>query len=88
MASQNDTTQVTVGTSPTLILAARSGRASATISNHGTTDVLIGKYNVSTSTGALLPGVKGAAYDVFGSGAVYGIVATGSQLVSAIEFFG
>lgn len=71
----------------TQIVAARAGRQSVVIINHGTTDVYVGATGLTTSTGALLPGVKGAALTITGEAAVFGIVATGSQTVSYVESY-
>lgn len=80
------TNQVSVAATATLVVAARAGRDSVTVENHGTTDVYVGSSSgVTTSTGILLPGTKGAAITLSYSGAVYAIVATGTQTVSYAE---
>lgn len=79
--------QATVATTATLIVPARAGRAVATIINEGTVDVRLGTSSVTTANGALLPGTKGSAIDVYGGAAVYGIVASGTQVVSYLEAF-
>lgn len=79
--------QISVGTTATVIAAARSGRGPITIVNGGTTDVFIGNSNVTTTTGVLLPGTKGASITLSCQTAVYGIVGTGTQTVSFIEAY-
>jgi hypothetical protein len=81
------TAQATVGTTATQIVAARAGRGSVRIVNHGTTDVFIGAAGVTTTTGTLLQGVIGYSVTIDGGAAVFGIVATGTQVVSALEAF-
>jgi hypothetical protein len=77
--------QVTVGATATQIAHARPGRRSILIVNEGTTAVRIGPPGVTTGNGVLLPGAVGASIRLEGGGAVYGIVASGSQAVSFIE---
>lgn len=79
--------QATIGTTPTLIAAARSGRQSITVTNTGTTAVYLGGSGVTTTTGAYLPGVVGATITIPFSGALYGIVASGTQLVTEYETY-
>jgi hypothetical protein len=81
------TAQVTVGTSATVIAAARAGRSSITITNMGTTDVLIGLAGVTTANGLLLVGTKGASVTLACNGALSGIVGTGTQAVSVLEIY-
>ena len=79
------TGQVSVSNSPTQIVAARANRASVTIVNEGTTDIYIGGSSVTTSTGVLLVGIKGAAIRMDTTVEVYGITSSGSQTVSYEE---
>lgn len=79
------TAQVTVGTTATVIAAARAGRRSITIVNEGATDVRLGAAGVTTGTGLLLAGVKGQALTIETAAAVSGIVGTGTQAVSVVE---
>jgi hypothetical protein len=67
------------------IAAARSTRRTITVVNHGTTDVYVGSSGVSTSTGVLLLGTKGAAVTLCTTAAVYGIVGSGTQTISYFE---
>jgi hypothetical protein len=80
-------TQVTIGTTATSLLAARAGRFGVLITNLGTTAVFLGIAGVTTVNGALLPGVVGASKTIPVTGAVFGIVASGSQIVSVEEYF-
>jgi hypothetical protein len=81
------TNQATVAATATLIIAARRGRDTVVIENHGTTPVYLGHSGVTTTTGLLLPGVVGASVAIETTEAIYGIVASGTQVVSAIENF-
>lgn len=81
------TAQAAVGTTATLIVAQRSGRDTVVIENTGTTDVYLGNASVTTSNGLLLPGTVGAAVSLETTDAVYGIVASGTQKVCAVENF-
>lgn len=81
------TNQVSVTTTAGTVVAARAGRRSLLIVNHGTTDVYLGPATVTTANGLLLPGVKGASVSIPTTALVQGIVATGSVTVSFIEVF-
>ena len=83
------TSQVTVDTTSggKLIAARYPGRNAITITNLGTTDIYIGNSGVTTATGTLLPGVKGASLTIPTQDAVYGIVGSSSQAVSTLETF-
>jgi hypothetical protein len=81
------TTQATVGATPTLIVAQRSGRDTVVVENTGTTPVYLGNASVSAANGLLLPGVLGASVALETTDAVYGIVASGTQVVCAVENF-
>lgn len=87
MNSNFATSQANVGATPTLIVAQRSGRDTVVIENTGATPVYIGNANVTVSNGALLPGTLGASIAIETTDAVYGIVASGTQVVCAIENF-
>lgn len=84
------TNQVTVGTGATLILAAVSSggpvnaRRVVTVTNLGTVDVYLGAAGVTTGTGDLLVGIKGASKTMYTNGAIYGIAGS-SQAVSYSE---
>lgn len=79
--------QITVASTATQIVAARTSRMDLTIANLGTVDIFIGDASVTTSTGFLLPGVKGAALTLPTQAAVYGIVASSTQAISFIETY-
>ena len=81
------TAQVTVGTTPTLISAARDGTDDVTIVNFGTTQVFIGNANVTVSNGFPIPGVVGASLTIPATTAIYGIVASGTQAVAVLATF-
>jgi len=85
MAGGYNTGQATVGTTATMIAAARPGRKDIVIINHGTADVFVGGAVVTTGTGALLIGVKGAGLSITSEGPVYGVIGSGTQPVSYVE---
>ena len=66
----------------TLIVPAQPGRAGVIIENLGTTDVYIGVSGVTTATGFLIPGTKGANVPVTFTGAIYGITGGGSATLA------
>jgi hypothetical protein len=69
-----------------LIAAANTARGSLTIVNHGAVDVYLYTDNtITTGKGILLVGSKGASYTFYSQTAVYGIVATGTQVVGVCE---
>jgi hypothetical protein len=83
-------TQVTVPATSNgiLILAANAARKGATISNPGSVSVYIQQAatGVTTSNGFAIP--PGASYNIDSplyTGAVYGIVATGTNVVTVVE---
>lgn len=78
--------QVTIDFTGDLIVAARSGRDSVVIVNHGSVNVFLGNQNVTVDTGLLL-GI-GQSLTIPGSAAIYGKVAgSSSQVVSYMEVF-
>jgi hypothetical protein len=81
------TAQVSVGTTSTQVVAARSGRGSVKITNLGTTDVFIGNTGVTTTTGDLLPGTKGASITVPTNAAVFAVASGAAQTVSVMEVY-
>ena len=77
------TGQVSVTGTATQIVGQYSSRSGIVITNLGTTDVYIGENaGVTTSTGHLLPGTKGASLSFSTTGAIYGITGGSSQTVS------
>lgn len=81
------TSQATVATTATLIVAQRSGRDTVVVENTGTTAVYLGNSAVTVNNGLLLPGVLGASVAIETTDPVYGIVASGTQVVCAVENF-
>lgn len=71
----------------TLIALSRHGRRKITVTNHGTTAVYLGASGVTTTTGILLNGAVGAQVTIETDQALYGIVASSTQAVSAVEMF-
>lgn len=81
------TSQVSVGTTATQVVASRAGRSIVTVVNTTTTDIYLGAAGVTTSTGILLPGTKGASVTLQYTGALYGIVASGTATVTEAETY-
>lgn len=84
------TNQASVGTSATLIVAARTGvagtgRVSVTIYNNGSSMVYLGGPGVTTSTGIHL--APGAAASSNTTAAFYGVAAVASQQVGVLETY-
>ncbi len=81
------TGQVTVNTTAggVLIAAARATRREIVVTNTGTVPVYLGNSGVTTTTGHLLPGIKGASVSLRWTGALYGKTASGSQVVTYAE---
>jgi len=79
------TSQVTVTGTATQILALNNSRSGVSIENLGSTDVYLGENaNVTTSTGYLLNGSKGASVSFSTTGAIYGITGGGSATVCVL----
>lgn len=78
------TGQVTIGTTPTLIVPLRSRNGVGFVQVSGG-DVFVGDSSVSPTTGALLTGIKGTPMTWTGSDAIYGIVSSGTAIVSFAE---
>ena len=80
------TGQVSVLGTATQIVAAYPSRSGIVITNLGTTDVYLGENaNVTTATGHLLPGTKGASVSFATTGAIYGITSGSAQTVSYLQ---
>jgi hypothetical protein len=89
--------QATVGTSSTLIVAARTGvggnglgqtgtgRQSVTISNGGTATIFVGPTGVTTSNGLAI--AQNTSVTLYTAAAVYGVVASATQPASYLETF-
>lgn len=69
------------------IVGVRATRQAVLIVNLGTTDVYIGVSGLTTSTGSLLPGTKGAFLSIPTVAAVFGITAGATQALSVIEAY-
>lgn len=80
------TSQVSVGTSATQIVPARSGRLAVTITMAGGGDVFVGATGVTVANGSLLLGVKGSSVTIPTQAAVFGIGAV-AQTVTVLETF-
>jgi len=83
-----DISQVTVPATAggIIIAAARAARGSLTVVNHGTTAVYLYTDNtITTGKGVLLPGTAGASFTFYNQSAIYGIVASGTQVVGVVE---
>lgn len=80
------TTQVAVTTTAAQIVAARAGRGSVKIQNLGTTDIYLGNTGVTTTTGDLLVGTKGASVTIPTTAAIFAIGAAAGS-VSVLEVY-
>lgn len=76
------TGQVTVTTTAAVAYGGNVKAKEVTFVNLGTTDVYLGKSNVSTTIGQLLVGVKGTQITIKTRSPIYAIVGTGTQAVS------
>lgn len=76
--------QVTVTSSPVQIATARA-RNDITFTNNSAVDVYIGDNTVTTTTGDLLLGVRGASVLVDTSAPFWAVTATGSAVLSWLE---
>ena len=84
------TSQASISTSASLIVAARTGavgtgRVAVTLYNSGATTVYFGPSGVTTATGAILP--SGAAVTLDTTAAVYGVTSSGTDIVGVTETF-
>jgi hypothetical protein len=84
------TSQASIGTGASLIVAARTGavgtgRVAVTLYNSGATTVYFGPSGVTTATGAILP--AGAAVTLDTTAAVYGVTSSGTDIVGVTETF-
>lgn len=80
-----NTNQISVGSVSTLIIAANASRKRLVLTNMGTTNVFIGNIGVTIGTGQLLLGIAGYVIPLYFTGAVYGIVGTGTQTIAYLE---
>lgn len=80
-----NTNQISIGSTSTLIIAANTNRKRLVLINMGTTNVFIGNIGVTIGTGQLLLGIAGYVIPLYFTGAVYGIVGTGTQTIAYLE---
>jgi hypothetical protein len=82
------TSQVTVGATATLIIAAHPGRANLAIINQGSATICLGNSTVTLTTGICLPPGNNSYVGIVlpYTGALYGITAS-SDVISAVELF-
>lgn len=86
MTSDFSTGQVSVAATATLIVNKNRGRKSVLITNLGTVDIYLGdSASVTTATGQLLPGTKGASISIPATSTVYGISSGAAQSVSFLD---
>ena len=82
-----ETGQVSVATSATRVLPARSNRRSLLIVMHATNLIYFGKdASVSSTTGVLLTGIAGSSISIPYTGEIWGI-ANSTQTVSYLEIY-
>lgn len=85
------TSQAASSVSPaaaTQIVAARSGRASVTITNiTGTQPTYLGPSGVTTATGLFLAGAAGASVTISTAAAIFGTSPTAAQTLSVLESY-
>jgi hypothetical protein len=93
-ADSGSTNQVSVGTTATLIVAARTGgprvgRVVVVITNTTGSDKLCLGFTaaVTPTTGECLPPIAGSSITLSSSAAIYGIVPTTVQTVGFLELF-
>jgi len=80
------TGQVTVTAAATQIVPAFPSRSGIVINNTGSTACYIGENaNVTAATGFFLPGTAGASVSFSSTGAIYGITAGGSAVLSFLQ---
>lgn len=79
--------QVTLGTTATLIAAARAGRTKITITSTAATVFYVGGSGVTAANGFYVAAAAGASVTLDTAAAVYGVVAAGTLLVAFIETY-
>ena len=79
--------QVSVGTTPTLIVPQRPRRVRVTITTTSATVLYIGGAGVTTSNGLYIAAAAGASVTINGTAAIFGVVGTGTLTVSYLEEF-
>ena len=87
-AAQIATNQVSVKTTLTLLIGARSSRRGVIIENiTGSDTVYIGNSGSSSTSGYPLPAVANASIYIPTTAALYGIVSTTTQTVGVLEIY-
>jgi hypothetical protein len=82
------TTQISVATTDTAVVAARTGRQSVRITNvTGTQQVWCSGTTAATNTSELMPAAVGASLTISTASAVRCIASTGAQTVSVAEVY-
>ena len=81
------TNQITITTTATQIVASRIGRRAVILASLGSNPLYIGAAGVTTSTGMLLPQGTMPPLAVPATSAIYGIMSSGTQVVSVLEVF-
>jgi hypothetical protein len=84
-SSEFVTGQVSISSTATQIVAARSTRRTVTITAIGTTDCYLGSDAVTTATGHILVGIKGGTITLETTQPVYAVTSSGTQTVSYWE---
>ena len=79
--------QATLSTTASLVVAARPGRTQTTFINHSSIDVYLGPSGVTAANGILLAGTKGTQITIPGGAALYGIAASGTPAVGVVEAY-
>lgn len=80
-----NTGQVTVANTATLIIAANSNRKRLVLVNTGNTTMFFGGSTVTAATGQMFLGTPGYPLPIYFTGAVYGITASGTSVISYQE---
>lgn len=81
------TGQVTLTSTAGQIVGSRKTRDGVMFIKHGSRDTYLGCSNVSTTNGMLFAGTCSAYIILPTTDSVYGVVATGEEVVSYIEIF-
>ncbi len=79
------TSQISIGTTPTLIVNTNNSRLKITIINTTTANIWLGNSSVNTANGQLLAGIVGYPASIRTTAPLFGIIGSGNQLVSYLE---
>jgi hypothetical protein len=81
-------TQVSVGSSPVLVVPGRGTRRSVLLVNiGGSSQIYFGNSTVSTASGSYLPAIDGASISIPTTADVWAVIASGSQNMSVLEAY-